>query len=155
MIRSNQSAYQTKLIILLLWKGQNTPRVGNLTINIKGVEKLLQNLKINKESGPDDLSAYILNEAVTELAPVLTVIFNQSLNIDTLHEDQFQSNIGPIFKKRNKNMAKKYRHASITHMYMLQSHGTYNMQAHTRTPRSKLIVPPVLAQGTQVDLTCP
>ncbi len=58
-------------------EGQNTLTIGNLTINTEEVEKLLQKRKINKESGPDDIPAFILRETVTELAPVFTTIFNQ------------------------------------------------------------------------------
>ncbi len=61
--------------------------IDNLTIYTQGVEKSLQKLKIYKASGPENLSAFIFRETSTELAPVLTVIFNMSLKTGTLPED--------------------------------------------------------------------
>ncbi|KAK6175740.1 hypothetical protein SNE40_014133 [Patella caerulea] len=43
-----------------------------ISINKKGVLKLLQGLKEHKASGPDDIPPRILKAAATELAPVLT-----------------------------------------------------------------------------------
>ncbi len=60
-----------------------------LTIHTKIIEKLLQKHKLSKASSPDNLPAYIRRETASELAPELTVIFNQSL----------KRNIFPIFKK--------------------------------------------------------
>ncbi len=40
-----------------------------LPINVKGIEKLLKIMKVNKASGPDDLSAFILKELAEEIAP--------------------------------------------------------------------------------------
>ena len=90
------------------------PTIDTLSIHIKGVEKLLQKLKVNKASGPDDLPAYILRETATEIAPLLTAIFNQSLKSGTLPEDWLKANIAPIFKKGNKNLAENYRPVSLT-----------------------------------------
>ena len=83
-------------------EGPEYPTIDILNIHIKGVEKLLQKLKVNKASGPDDLPAYILRETATEIAPVLTAIFNQSLKTGTLPEDWLKANIAPIFKKGKK-----------------------------------------------------
>jgi hypothetical protein len=94
--------------------GPEYPTIDNLNIHTKGVEKLLQKLKVNKASGPDDLPAFILRETATEIAPVLTAIFNQSLKTGTLPEDCLKANIAPIFKKRNKNLAENYRPVSLT-----------------------------------------
>ena len=40
----------------------------------KGVFKLLNGLNINKASGPDCLSARVLKECSSEIAPILTLI---------------------------------------------------------------------------------
>ena len=95
-------------------EGPEYQRIDNLNIHTKGVENLLQKLKINKASGPDDLPAYILRETAVEIAPVLTAIFNQSLKTGTLPEDWLKANIAPIFKKGNKNLAENYRPISLT-----------------------------------------
>jgi hypothetical protein len=95
-------------------EGLTYPTINNLNIHTKGVENLLQKLKVNKASGPDDLPAYILRETAVEIAPVLTAIFNQSLKCGTLPKDWLTANIAPIFKKGNKNLAENYRPVSLT-----------------------------------------
>ncbi len=52
-------------------EGPTYPKIDNLKIHTKRVEKLLQRLKINRASGLDDLPAYILRNSVAELAPVV------------------------------------------------------------------------------------
>ncbi len=84
-INSNHCSHRTRKMTSSM-EGPKYPNIGNRTIHTKGVEKHLQKHKINKASSPDDLPAYILRETVTELAPVHTVIFNQSLKTGTLHE---------------------------------------------------------------------
>ena len=48
-------------------------------ISIEGVDKRLQVLSPNKASGPDEFSPKILKELHHEIAPILTLIFNLSL----------------------------------------------------------------------------
>ena len=48
-------------------------------ISIEGVDKLLQVLSPNKASGPDEFSPKILKELHHDIAPILTLIFNLSL----------------------------------------------------------------------------
>ena len=52
-----------------------------------GVLKLLQSLDIKKATGPDSLPARILREFATEIAPILTVIFQQSLDTGIVPAD--------------------------------------------------------------------
>ncbi len=49
--------------------GPEYPIIHNLTINVKGVNKLLKKLKVQKSSVPDDLPTYILKELAVEIAP--------------------------------------------------------------------------------------
>ncbi len=44
-----------------------------------GSQKVLKKLKVNKASGLDDLSAYILKELADEIAPIITAICTLSL----------------------------------------------------------------------------
>ena len=73
-----------------------------INVTPEGVEKLLADLQ-PKASGPDQLPARILKENSKELAPVLSAIFNQSLDTGELPSDWLMSHITPIFKKGNKN----------------------------------------------------
>ncbi len=95
-------------------EGPEYEEIDNLVINVKGVEKLLKNLKINKAPGPDDIPARILKELAEELAPILTLIFKQSLETGTLPDDWLKANVAPIYKKGNKNLAVNYRPVSLT-----------------------------------------
>ena len=48
--------------------------MGEITVDPNGVLKLLNNLKIHKASGPDGLSARVLKECSSEIAPILTLM---------------------------------------------------------------------------------
>ena len=50
----------------------------------------------------------------SELAPVLTEIFKQSLSTGDLPSVWRQANVTPVFKKGNKNLAENYRPVSLT-----------------------------------------
>ena len=94
--------------------GPAYPNIRDIKIENKGVEKMLKSLKVNKAPGPDELPAYILKELAEELAPVLTALFNQSLQTGTLPKDWLKANVAPIFKKGDRNSAANYRPVSLT-----------------------------------------
>ena len=50
--------------------------MGEITVDPKGVLKLLNNLNIHKASGPDGLSARLLKECSSEISPMLALINN-------------------------------------------------------------------------------
>jgi len=66
---------------------------------LDGVESLLGSIDVKKATGPNGIPGHILKLCATEIAPVLTVIFNQSLNIGELPKDWLIANKTPIFKK--------------------------------------------------------
>ena len=70
-----------------------------IVIKTDGVEKLLRNLSPHKASGPDSLPNTILNNCATELAPVISDIFRQSLDSGSLPSDLRNANISPAFKQ--------------------------------------------------------
>ena len=47
--------------------------MGEITVDPKGVLKLLNNLNIHKASGPDGLSARVLKECSSEISPMLAL----------------------------------------------------------------------------------
>ena len=55
--------------------------MGEITVDPKGVTKLLNNLNIHKAPGPDGLSARVLKECSSEIAPILACIYNESLAV--------------------------------------------------------------------------
>ena len=72
------------------------------------------NLQIHKASGPDGLSARALKECSSEIAPILALIFNESLAQGTVPDDWRQANEAPIFKKGETYEATNYRPVSLT-----------------------------------------
>ena len=78
--------------------------MGKITVDPKRVLKLLNNLKIHKTSGPDGLSARVLRECSSEIAPILVLIYNELLAQGTVRDDWRQANVAPIFKKRKSMM---------------------------------------------------
>ena len=78
------------------------------------MQKRLEDLKINKASGPDDIPCRILKELAQELAPVLTAFFRQSLERGELLDDWKKAQITPIFKKGNVHLPENYRPVSLT-----------------------------------------
>ena len=52
-----------------------------------GIEQLLSNLKSQKASGPDEIPPRFLKEMVSHLAPMLTQIFQASLDRGSVPED--------------------------------------------------------------------
>ena len=76
--------------------------MGEITVDPKGVIKLLNNLNIHKVPGPDGLSARVLKECSSEIAPVLTYIFNESLTQGAVPDDWRQANVAPVFQKGEK-----------------------------------------------------
>ena len=76
--------------------------MGEITVDPNGVLKLLNNLKIHKAPGPDGLSARVLKECSSEIAPILALIYNETLAQGTVPDDWRQANVAPIFKKGEK-----------------------------------------------------
>ena len=60
------------------------PGISLLQIHVDGVTHLLQNTNTHKATGPDNLPTRFLNEVAREIALVLTVTFQASLNQGTL-----------------------------------------------------------------------
>ena len=52
----------------------------NISISLAGIHKLVSNLNIAKAAGPDDIKPVVLKNLNDQIAPILKVIFQQSLN---------------------------------------------------------------------------
>jgi len=65
----------------------------DISISLDGVESLLRSIDVKKATGPDGIPGHILKLCATEIAPVLIVIFNQSLNTGELPKDWLIANI--------------------------------------------------------------
>ena len=113
--RQFQSAFTRESDAEIPFKGTIpfTP-MGEITVDPNGVLKLLNNLKIHKASGPYGLSARVLKECSSEIAPILALIYNELLAQGTVPEDLRQANVAPIFKKGENYDTANYRPASLT-----------------------------------------
>ena len=101
--RQFQSAFTRETNDEIPSKGTSpfTP-MGEITVDPKGVTKLLNNLNIHKAPGPDGLSARVLKECSSEIAPILACIYNESLAQGAVPDDWRQANVAPVFKKGEK-----------------------------------------------------
>ena len=86
----------------------------NIEVNWKGVHKLLKGLKTFKATGPDSIPAYILKAAADQLAPILTGLYQTSLNSGQVPSDWKDAWIVPVFKKGDKHKPANYRPVSLT-----------------------------------------
>lgn len=85
-----------------------------IEIQVPGIEKLLQNLNPRKASGPDNISARILKDCATEIAPILTLIFQSSLSHGEVPNDWRHANVTAIYKKGARQDPANYRPVSLT-----------------------------------------
>ena len=80
----------------------------------KGVHKLLSDLKTHKATGPDSKPAYVLKSAADQLAPILTRLYQYSLDFGEIPPDWKNALVVPIFKKGEKHVSSNYRTVSLT-----------------------------------------
>ena len=90
------------------------PAMPKICIHPAGVTKLLKDLKVFKASGPDSIPNFILHTASVEIAPILTRIFQTSLDTGEVPTDWRDALVVPIFKKGDKQLASNYRPVSLT-----------------------------------------
>ena len=93
---------------------QEYPSIPDLTFTVAGVEKLLQNLKPEKASGPDNLSPRVLQKLSSTIAPALTKIYNTSYTSGCVPDDWRHANVMPAYKKGKKTLPVNYRPISLT-----------------------------------------
>ena len=101
--------------------------MGDITVDPKGVAKLLDGLNVHKASGPDGLNARVLKECSNEISPILALIYNESLvrgevpdeyneslALGQVPDEWRQANVSQVFKKGEKYDAANYRPLSLT-----------------------------------------
>jgi len=82
--------------------------IPDMPISQHGIQDLLSTFDVQKASVPDLISPYILKHCANEIAPILQVIFTQSLSTSSLPFDMLSANICPVFKKGNRSSASNY-----------------------------------------------
>jgi len=92
----------------------HTPDIAPITVDIYGVKNLLDNLDPHKATGPDNIPTRLLKQLSAELAPVLTMVFQASLEQSHVPADWKTANIVPIHKNGSRNAPNNYRPISLT-----------------------------------------
>ena len=82
-------------------------------IKIKSVFKQLSNLKTNKSTGLDGISARLLKDAAAIIAPILTDIFNQSLKSSVFPKIWKKGKVTPIYKSGDRSNMSNYRPITV------------------------------------------
>ena len=90
------------------------PIMEDVKVSVVGVEKMLQQINPSKATGPDNISPRVLKEAASEIAPVLTKLFQTSLDTGVIPSDWKRAYVTPIFKKGERYRAENYRPISLT-----------------------------------------
>ena len=90
------------------------PSCRYITFTEPGIIKLLQGLQPNKATGPDSIPPRILKDLAQELAPTLTILFQQLYDSGTTPQDWRDANVAPIFKKGKRHLPENYRPVSLT-----------------------------------------
>ena len=88
--------------------------MGELTVDLKGVAKLLDGLNVHKAPDLDGLNARVRKECSTQISPNLALIYNESLAQGNVPDDWRHANVSPVFKKGEKYDAANYRPVSLT-----------------------------------------
>ena len=88
--------------------------VPNISFSTEGRTNLLQDLDANKSPRPDGIPAAVLKACASEIAPILQVIFTQSLTTNCIPDDWLSANVVPIFKKGDRSSPSNYRPISLT-----------------------------------------
>ena len=78
------------------------PIMQDITITSPGIEKLLQKLDPSKASGPDELKPRLLKELAHEISPILSLIYQKSLDTGDVPTDWRTAHVSPIYKKGSK-----------------------------------------------------
>ena len=90
---------------------QTMPRI---QVTVKGVELLLLKLNPKKAVGPDKVPTVLLKEHADIMAPILQVIYQQSLDTGKVPAGWKVADVVAIYKKGDKNTASNYRPVSLT-----------------------------------------
>ena len=90
------------------------PLMSDIEVGVEGVSKLLKNLKTDKAAGPDQIRPVLLKELHSELSPVITLLFQLSLDKGCLPSDWVTANVTPLFKKGDRTKPSNYRPISLT-----------------------------------------
>jgi len=85
-----------------------------LKFDVSDVANALDKLRVDKATGPDGLSPWLLKEIKDVISYPLFLMFKKSLSEASIPDDWKCASVTPIFKKGNRNTAENYRPVSLT-----------------------------------------
>ncbi|KAL0883669.1 hypothetical protein ABMA27_015794 [Loxostege sticticalis] len=85
-----------------------------IAIHTKEVRRALQNLDVNKASGPDGIPARVLKHCAPELSPILTRLYRLSIRAVSVPKSWKLANVQPVPKKGSRADPCNYRPIAIT-----------------------------------------
>ncbi|KFP87570.1 Putative 115 kDa protein in type-1 retrotransposable element R1DM, partial [Apaloderma vittatum] len=83
-------------------------------VEAEQVREHLENLKVHKSMGPDEIHPRVLKELAAEVARPLAIIFERSWQSGEVPTDWKRGNVTPIVKKGTKDNPGNYRRVSLT-----------------------------------------
>ncbi|KFP90098.1 Putative 115 kDa protein in type-1 retrotransposable element R1DM, partial [Apaloderma vittatum] len=83
-------------------------------VEAEQVRENLENLKVHKSMGPDEIHPQVLKELVVEVPRPLAIVFERSWQSGEVPTDWKRATITPIFKKGTKDNSRNYRPVSLT-----------------------------------------
>ena len=97
--------------------GVNNPfhecKIANFHFTATEIEKILENLDINKAKGPDNLRSILLKKLSCSISKSLHLLFNTIANKCVFPSTWKRSEIVPIFKEGDKQLVSNYRPKSL------------------------------------------
>ena len=88
--------------------------INTIRITYLSVKQVLDNLKVNKASGPDNISPRVLAKTAKEIAPSLAIMFNFSMQTSSFPGIWKLAHVTPLFKnKGEKHSETNYRPISL------------------------------------------
>ena len=112
------------------------PTMQDIHITEPGVHNILSQLDPHKAGGPDGIPARVLKELASDPTPILTHLYQQSLNTGALLEEWKSAFITPVFKKGNRSDPLNYRPISLTSIvckifeHIVASHITNHLETN-------------------------
>ena len=112
------------------------PAIGPLIVTVPGVIKQLQSLKPNKASGPDEILPWFLKDYAVEIGPILTAIYQTSIDAGHVPSKWKHANVCVVFKNGEKSYPANYRPISLTCIsskvleHIIHSHIMKHLERH-------------------------
>ena len=83
-------------------------------LDIRASTKLLQQVKTNSSTGPDDIPAFLIRKLANYISPNITTLFNFSLANGIYPGEWKKANVIPIYKRKgSKSDVENYRPISV------------------------------------------